>query len=75
MADQVQGDVAWFLSLATQVDPKMTLASLSASAPGVVDSGFPLLLSANDVSPHSFHLQVPVKMPVSNLDCRAILHP
>ena len=32
-------------------------------------SGFPLLLLSNDASPHSFHLQVPVKMPVSNLDC------
>jgi hypothetical protein len=32
-------------------------------------SGFPLLLLANDASPHSFHFQVPVKMPVSNLDC------
>jgi len=26
-------------------------------------------------SPHMFHLPVPVKMPVSNLDCDAILHP
>ena len=32
-------------------------------------SGFPLLLLANGASPHPFHLQVPVKMPVSNLDC------
>jgi len=30
-----KADVAWFLSLATRVDPRMTLASLSASAPGV----------------------------------------
>jgi hypothetical protein len=49
--------------------------SLSASTPGVQDSGFPLLLSANGVSPPPFHLPVPVKMPVSNLDCEAILHP
>jgi len=52
-----------------------TLASLSASALAIMDSGFPLLLSANDVSPHLFHFQVPVKMPVSNLDCKTILHP
>ncbi len=34
-----------------------------------LSSGFPLLLLSNDASPHSLHLQVPVKMPVSNLDC------
>ena len=49
--------------------------SLSASAPGVMDSGFPLLLSSNGVSPPPFHLPVSVKLPVSNLDCEAILHP
>jgi len=49
--------------------------SLSASAPGVLDSGFPLLLSANGVSPPPFHFPMPVKMPVSNLDCEASLHP
>jgi hypothetical protein len=32
-------------------------------------SGFPLLLLSNDASPHPFHLQVPVKTPVSNFDC------
>ena len=37
--------------------------------PWRLSSGFPLLLLSNDASPHSFHLQVPVKMPVSNLDC------
>jgi hypothetical protein len=36
--------------------------------PGVPGSGFPLLLPSNDTSPHPFHLQVPVKMPVSNFD-------
>ena len=55
-------------------DPKISLASLSASAPSVVDSGFPLLLSSSDVSPHPLHLSVPVKIPVSDLDCDAILH-
>ncbi|MBK7934847.1 MAG: hypothetical protein IPK01_15530 [Acidobacteria bacterium] len=49
--------------------------SLSASAPGVMDSGFPLLLSSNGVSPPPFHLPVPVKLPVSNLDCETSLHP
>lgn len=39
------------------------------------DSGFPLLLSANGVSPPPFHLPVPVKVPVSNLDCDYSLHP
>ena len=52
------------------------LASLSASAPNVPRQ----LMSAlcylsNDASPHPFHLSVPVKLPVSNLDCEAILHP
>jgi hypothetical protein len=41
----------------------------------VLGSGFPLLLPSNGVSPHPFHLSMPVKMPVSNLDCDAILHP
>lgn len=49
--------------------------SLSASAPGVQDSGFPLLLSANGVSPHPFHLPVSVKIPVSDLDYAAIIYP
>ncbi len=49
--------------------------SLSASVPGVQDSGFPLLLSPNGVSPPPFHLPVPVKMPVSDLDYDYILHP
>lgn len=53
---------------------RLISASLSASVPGVQDSGFPLLLSSNGVSPPPFHLPVPVKMPVSNLDCDAILH-
>lgn len=52
-----------------------TFASLSASAPSVLGSGFPLLLPASSVSPHPLHLSVPVKIPVSNLDCDAILHP
>jgi hypothetical protein len=39
-----------------------------------VDSGFPLLLSSSDASPHPLHLSVPVKIPVSDLDCDAILH-
>ena len=39
------------------------------------DSGFPLLLSSNGVSPPPFHLPVPVKLPVSNLDCETSLHP
>jgi hypothetical protein len=38
-------------------------------------SGFPLLLTSNSVSPRLFHLQPPVKKPVSVLDCEAILHP
>ncbi|MGE3381651.1 MAG: hypothetical protein AB7L70_01775 [Pyrinomonadaceae bacterium] len=50
------------------------LASLSASAPSVSSSGFPLLLLSNYASPHQFHLSVPVKVPLSNLDCEAILH-
>ncbi len=37
--------------------------------PGVTSSGFPLLLLSNDASPHSFHLQMPVKVPVSSFDC------
>ncbi len=52
-----------------------TFASLSASTPGVLDSGFPLLLSSNGVSPPPFHLPVPVKIPVSNSDCEISLHP
>ena len=54
---------------ATRSALRLISASLSASAPDVPDSGFPLLLSSNDASPHPFHLPVPVKMPVSNLDC------
>lgn len=53
----------------------MNLASLSASAPDVLNSGFPLLLSAGYMSPRKPHLPVPVKVPVSNLDCEAIIHP
>ena len=53
-------------------DPQL---SLSASAPGVQDSGFPLLLSANGVSPPPFHLPVSVKIPVSDLDCDVIIYP
>lgn len=49
-------------------------ASLSASAPSVLDSGFPLLLPASGVSPPPLHLSVPVQVPLSNLDCDAILH-
>jgi len=55
-------------------DPKIDLASLSASAPSVLGSGFPLLLLSSDASPHQLHLSVPVKIPVSNLDCDVILH-
>ena len=44
-------------------------ASLSASTLAFMSSGFPLLLPSNDASPHPFHLQVPVKTPVSNFDC------
>ena len=40
---------------------------------GRPDSGFPLLLSSNDASPHPFHLPVPVKMPISNFDCEWIV--
>jgi len=64
-----------FLSEQLRPALRLTLASLSASASDVPDSGFPLLLSANGVSPPPFHLPMPVKMPVSNLDCEAILHP
>jgi hypothetical protein len=39
-----------------------------------LSSGFPLRLLSSDASPHQLHLSVPVKMPVSNLDCDAILH-
>ena len=42
---------------------------------GVSDSGFPLLLSTDGASPLSSPLPGPVKMPVSNLDFEAILHP
>src|SRR6478672_12112458 len=56
-------------------DPKIDLASLSASAPSVLSSGFPLLLLSSYASPHQLHLSVPVKIPVSNLDCDVILHP
>ena len=58
-----------FLSERLRITFRFTLASLSASTPSVLDSGFPLLLSANGASPPPFHLLVPVKMPVSNLDC------
>ena len=51
------------------------LASLSASASDVPGSGFPLLLPSNGVSPPPFHLPVPVKMPVSDLDYDAIIYP
>jgi len=75
LADHFQRVLPVFIR-ATQVTPSVaTLASLSASASGVLDSGFPLLLSVNCVSPPPFHLLMPVKMPVSNLDCDAILHP
>src|SRR4051812_37212567 len=37
-----------------------SLASLSASAPSVLDSGFPLLLSSDGASPLPSHLSVPV---------------
>jgi len=50
-------------------------SSLSASAPSVLGSGFPLLLPASGVSRLPLHLSVPVKTPVSDLDCEAILHP
>jgi len=39
-----------------------------------LSSGFPLLLLSSYASPHQLHLSVPVKVPVSNLDCDAILH-
>ncbi len=52
-----------------------TQPSLSASTPGVMDSGFPLLLSSNGVSPRPFHLPVPVRLPVSNPDCENRIHP
>ena len=39
-----------------------------------LSSGFPLLLLSSYASPHQLHLLVPVKVPVSNLDCDAILH-
>ena len=64
-----------FLSEQLRLALQLTLASLSASASDVPDSGFPLLLSANGVSPPPFHLPMPVKIPVSNSDCEAILHP
>ena len=64
-----------FLSEQLRSALRPTLASLSASTPSVLDSGIPLLLSSNGVSPPPPHLSVPVKMPVSNLDCEAILHP
>ena len=54
-------------------DLAISLASLSASAPSVSSSGFPLLLLSSDTSPHPLHLSVPVKIPVSNLDCDVIL--
>ncbi len=63
-----------FLSGQLRSTLRLILASLSASAPGVPDSGFPLLLSSNGVSPPPFHLPMPVKIPVSNFDCEAILH-
>ena len=47
----------------------------AASALGVIDSGIPLLLSSDGVSPPPSHFPVPVKMPVSNLDCETSLHP
>ena len=37
--------------------------------PWRLSSGIPLLLLSNDASPHTFHLQMPVETPVSNLDC------
>ena len=37
--------------------------------PWRLSSGIPLLPLSNDASPHQFHLQVPVKTPVSNFDC------
>jgi len=64
-----------FLSEQLRLALQLTLASLSASTPSVSDSGIPLLPSSNGVSPPPFHLLVPVKMPVSNLDCEVILHP
>jgi hypothetical protein len=64
-----------FLSKQPRLALRLTLASLSASAPDVPGSGFPLLLPSNGVSPPPPHLPVPVKMPVSNLDCETSLHP
>jgi hypothetical protein len=54
-----------FLSEQLEVFRRTLLASLSASAPDVLDGGFPLLPSSNDASPHPFHLPVPVKTPVA----------
>ena len=64
-----------FLSEQPRLAFRFALASLSASTPSVLDSGIPLLLSSNGASPPPSHLSMPVKMPVSNLDCEAILHP
>lgn len=38
-------------------------------------AAFRSFLSSNGVSPPPFHLPVPVKLPVSNLDCETSLHP
>ena len=64
-----------FLSEQLRLALQPTLASLSASTPGVLDSGIPLLLSSNGVSPPPLRFPMPVKMPVSNLDCETSLHP
>jgi len=55
-------------------DPKIDLASLSASTPSVLSNGFPLLLLSSYASPHQLHLSVPVKIPVSDLDCEIIIN-
>jgi len=74
-ADHFLMALSVFIPITPAVDPEgSALASLSASVPGVQASGFPLLLAANYASPHKFHFPGPVKTPISNLDCVAIIH-
>ena len=54
-------------------DPKIFPAKPFGFGSERLDSGFPLLLSTNDASPHQFHLSMPVKPPVSNLTMYAII--
>jgi hypothetical protein len=66
LADHFQRALLVFIRV-TREDPKISPASLSASAPDVRTAAVRFLLFSNGASPRPFHLPVPVKLPVSFL--------